>query len=84
MVYLYPILNIQVHCFSDPDGDGVNTIWPVCSGKEEEEFCDGDGDCDGTNFCNCDVGQSFCSTGVNPCVSTASVGHVGLRGVVME
>mmetsp|Transcript_16994 Transcript_16994/g.29993 ORF Transcript_16994/g.29993 Transcript_16994/m.29993 type:complete len:469 (-) Transcript_16994:154-1560(-) len=79
-----PNLTDEVHCFSDPDRDGVNTIWPVCSGKEEEEFCDGDGDCDGTNFCNCDVGQSFCSTGVNPCVSTASVGHVGLRGVAME
>ncbi len=42
-------------------------IFPVCPGLDSEDYCDGESDCEETNFCECAAGQSFCTTRVNPC-----------------
>mmetsp|Transcript_2878 Transcript_2878/g.1707 ORF Transcript_2878/g.1707 Transcript_2878/m.1707 type:complete len:91 (-) Transcript_2878:237-509(-) len=50
-------------CVADDYGD----LYPVCPGRDEGDYCDGGGDCEDTDFCECDAGKSFCATKVNPC-----------------
>lgn len=39
---------------------------PVCAGKADAQYCDGEGDCK-NSFCDCDTAVTFCDTDVNPC-----------------
>mmetsp|Transcript_573 Transcript_573/g.1092 ORF Transcript_573/g.1092 Transcript_573/m.1092 type:complete len:233 (-) Transcript_573:28-726(-) len=52
-------------CYLDEEQDYT---FPVCPGEPSENYCDGDGDC-GSAWCDCQVGQDFCSWGDNPCSS---------------
>merc|ERR1712008_603139 len=43
--------------------------YPICLGQEEHHYCDGRSDCQvHPEWCDCGAGQSFCNTGVNPCM----------------
>ena len=49
-------------------GGGGNV---VCPGHPDGEYCDGNGDCGGTDYCNCPAGVALCSSNSNAVASVA-------------
>jgi len=41
--------------------------FPVCSGNDDYDYCDGDDDCYTSRYCRCAAAQRFCRTNNNPC-----------------